>query len=434
MEHHPITSIVGVLCFAALMAAGGLAFVYAIRMRYGQLMLGRRPDIRWDELGQRVKNVFIYVIAQKRLPRNGYLYSGILHMFIFGAFMVLSIDTINFVLDGSLRSIDNLAGRPPGQTFHLPFSDGLYQGLADTFRFLCIVGLIMAFVNRTIIKPDRLPLTRDALYTLFFILGLMVFEVAQQGFSMAITGDHKGYIWFSSIFAGAVSDMEKDALATGFQAAWWLHLGTLLAFSNYVPFSKHSHVFAAPLNIFFMSLEPKGALSKMELGMLEDGGLSDSYEIKESDLTEGEPARWSLTQTPDGSSVKVFVNDKKFRKFSYDEETNSISIPPEKHPDVGANLRIEYEPPAPEYFGARTIEDLSWKQLFDGLSCTECGRCTDNCPASKSGKPLKPMDIIVDLKHHMVDRYAMRGEAQDLEDEKHLLAGSIIDPDVLWSC
>jgi Fe-S oxidoreductase len=99
-------------------------------------------------------------------------------------------------------------------------------------------------------------------------------------------------------------------------------------------------------------------------------------------------------------------------------------------------LKIDAEDESVEYFGARSLEDLSWKQLFDGLSCTECGRCTDNCPAALSGKPLKPMYLITDLKHHMEDRYkaALKGEKFDPENPSMLLAGGVIHPDVLWSC
>ena len=173
---HPIVTSAAVVVFGLMLAAAGLAFVYALRMRYGQLIMGKRPDVRWDELPKRVKNVFIYVIGQARLPKNGYLYSGILHIFIFGAFMVLSVDTINFVVDGIFKayakvSATPLAELPFGADFHLPFTDlsSPYQALADSFRFLCIVGLMMAFANRIIIKPDRLPLTRDAMYTLSLI-------------------------------------------------------------------------------------------------------------------------------------------------------------------------------------------------------------------------------------------------------------------------
>ena len=91
MEHatHPIIGYAGVVAFSLMMVVAGVAFVYAIYMRYHQLMMGKRPDVRWDQMPARVLNVFIYVIGQARLPKNGYLYSGILHIFIFGAFMMI---------------------------------------------------------------------------------------------------------------------------------------------------------------------------------------------------------------------------------------------------------------------------------------------------------------------------------------------------------
>lgn len=370
MLHHPITSGLAVAAFLAILGGGGLGLVYAFIKRFKQVSMGKRPDIRWNEVPARIKNVLIYVVGQNRLPKNGYTYSGVLHIFIFGAFMVLSVDTTNFIIDGLLKTfwvVGGAEGGVPGHAFHLPLSGGYYQFLADTFRFLCMFGLGMAFVNRTIIKPKRLPLTRDAMYTIFFIFGLMFFEVLQTASDMAIAKSLNGtvapgYIWWSGIFASLMEGSDPATLKTVYQVAWWGHLLNLVAFTNYVPWSKHSHVFAAPMNIFFMSLEPRGALRKME--------------------------------------------------FDLEDEDNM-----------------------PEYFGARNLEDLSWKQLFDGLACTECGRCTDNCPAANSNKPLRPMDIIVDLKHHMEDRFKAKGEL-DLEDVKNILTGEggLIDPDVLWSC
>jgi Fe-S oxidoreductase len=354
--------------------AAGILFVTALVMRFKQVNLGAKADVRWDQVSDRIQNVITYVLFQKRLPRNGYLYSGILHMFIFGAFVVLSVDTINFVTDGLFKVMDWGTGSNPGEIFHLPLSGTYYQGLADTFRFLCIVGLGMAFINRTVIKPERLPLTKDAMYTIFFIFSLMAFEVAQTSFHLALPAHEtelatKGYIWFSGIFAQLCVGVDPENLTLGYRIAWWGHLITLLAFSNYVPWSKHSHVFAAPLNIFFMSLNPKGALDRMDLEIDEEA---------EDDF----------------------------------------------------------------YFGARSIEDLSWKQLFDGLSCTECGRCNDNCPASLSGKPLKPMNVIVDIKHHLEDRFKNKNQDVDLSDPTMWLTSAdpaarehvVIDPDVLWSC
>lgn len=372
MTHHPVTSFAGVIGFGVLMTGAAAAFIFAIALRYKQVTQAKRRDDRFYDMPARIRNFLIYVMGQKRLPSHGYRYSGILHIFIFGAFVVLSVDTINFIVDAHLKLFDVLLRRPPGEPFHLPLSHGPYQAVADTFRFLCMVGLGMAFVNRTVIKPERLPLTRDAMYTIFFIFGLMFFEVLQTGFDMAITGADRPEIWFSGIFAALVGGADPETLTTGYRVAWWGHLATLLAFSNYVPFSKHSHVFAAPPNWIFNSLEPKGALRRMD----------------ELDLVEQK-----MEQDPDWA-------------------------------------------PEDLYFGARNLEDLSWKQIFDGLACTECGRCTDNCPASISGKPLRPMHIIVDLKHHAEDRYAaaQRGEVADLLAPENILAGGVIDTDVLWSC
>ncbi len=376
-SYHPISGGLTAAAFLACLLIAGGFFVTAIFMRFKQVKLATRDDVRWNDIPSRIGNVITYVLLQKRLPRNGYLYSGILHMFIFGAFVVLSVDTINFVSDGLFKVLALESAVETEHLFHLPFSDTYYQGLADTFRFLCIVGLGMAFINRTVIKPERLPLTKDAMYTIFFIFSLMSCEVAQTACYYALPEHQaelglKGYIWFSGFFATWLNGTSTETLTTGYHIAWWGHLVTLLFFSNYVPWSKHSHVFAAPLNIFFMSLEPKGALRKMNL------------EFEDEDEDE-----------------------------------------------------------MPEYFGARNLEDLSWKQVFDGLSCTECGRCNDNCPAALSGKPLKPMSVIVDLKHHMEDRFKARGGEFNLaEDPKMWLTSGdesvrdqvVIDPDVLWSC
>ncbi len=374
MLYHPVASVLdaspGGIVFLLMLLTAKLFLIQALIMRFHQLKQAKRPETRWDNISQRINNFIVYVLGQKRLPRNGYTYSGILHMFIFGAFMVLSIDTINFVTDGALKAFGLSWFGANDHLLHLPGSDTYYQAIADTFRFLCIVGLSMAFINRTVIKPKRLPLTRDALYTLGFIFSLMTFEVGQTAFYFALP-EHQAelpsYIWFSGLFAGFFKHASVTTIELGYQICWWGHLIALLSFTNYIPWSKHSHVFAAPLNIFFMTLEPKGSLRK-------------------------------------------------------------------------ENLDIEGED-APEYFGARNLEDLSWKQIFDGLSCTECGRCNDNCPAHLSGKPLKPMNIIVDLKHHAEDRFKNKGEV-NLEDAKFMLTTSdeekrnqvVIDPDILWSC
>ena len=143
----------------------------------------------------------------------------------------------------------------------------------------------------------------------------MVFEVTQQGFWLAYAFQDSEtvhqHIWFSSLFASLVKDMDPDALKTGHQVSWWLHLVTLLAFSNYVPWSKHSHVFAAPFNILFMSLEPKGALRKMDLGIDDEPELLNQTVTVEG-LVKMKILVFALEQPAEPSKRNLFVGEKSF--------------------------------------------------------------------------------------------------------------------------
>ena len=223
-----------------------------------------------------MKNVFIYVLGQARLPKNGY-FTVVSCTFYFWCLCCVERRHRKFVTEGALKSLGVFSGGATG-AFHLPGT----RSNRRIRRSLILFDFVHCRLNDGIhqpdgIKPDRLPLTRDAMYTLFFILGLMVFEVTQQGFWLAYAFQDSEtvhqHIWVSSLFASLVKDMDPDALKTGHQVSWWLHLVTLLAFSNYVPWSKHSHVFAAPFNILFMSLEPKGA-PKNGLGIDDEPELS----------------------------------------------------------------------------------------------------------------------------------------------------------------
>ena len=181
---------------------------------------------------------------------------------------MLSVDTVNFVTEGALKSLGVFSGgmaagaTSRGRDSSHPIRRYRYVSI------LSIVGLMMAFINRTVIKPDRLPLTRDAMYTLFFILGLMVFEVTQQGFWPAYAFQDsetvQQHIWFSSLFASLVKDMDPDALKTA-SSVVVATFGDATAFSNYVPWSS-TVTCLLPFNILFMSLEPK-APRKMDLGI-----------------------------------------------------------------------------------------------------------------------------------------------------------------------
>ncbi len=328
------------LLFWVLLLSGVGFFARTLFKRFHQIVRGRRPENRFDHLGLRIKRLFGTGIGQDRLPANGYLYSGILHLFIFCSFAVLLADTASFMLNGLLASV-GLSAR-----ISLPL---LYEHLADGARLLCLVGVAMAYINRLIIRPKHLPLTKDGLITLTFIACHMLFELGEKSFAFALAPNESAS-WLAAALGSHLPASEWTAFLL-----WWGHLICLLSFLCFIPFSKHFHVLTAPVNLICADLSPRGCLRKLELDEAEDE-------------REGE------------------------------EEI---------------------------HFGAKQMEDLSWKQILDAFSCAQCGRCTDVCPAARAGAPLKPFDLIKTLR-----RRAQTDDQSDFFDEKD----SLISKEALWSC
>jgi heterodisulfide reductase subunit C len=153
---------------------------------------------------------------------------------------------------------------------------------------------------------------------------------------------------------------------------WWGHLTMVFVFLNYLPYSKHLHILLAFPNTYFSNLNAKGKISNME----------------------------AVTQ-----EVKLMMD-----------------------PNADPNAATEPSDAVPQRFGAKDVNDLTWKNLLDAYSCTECGRCTSACPANQTGKLLSPRKIMMDTR----DRLMEVGES-GLEDGKSLL-GNYITEEEIWAC
>jgi heterodisulfide reductase subunit C len=161
------------------------------------------------------------------------------------------------------------------------------------------------------------------------------------------------------------------------QIGWWGHIAMVYTFMNYLPYSKHLHIFMAFPNTYFSKLEPKGQFTNMQ----------------------------SVT-----NEVKLMLDP---------------NADPYAAPATDA---------APSRFGAKDVNDLTWKNLMDAYSCTECGRCTSACPANTTGKLLSPRKIMMDTRDRMVELGDFkRKNGPDAEDGKSLL-GSYITEEELWAC
>jgi Fe-S oxidoreductase len=315
------------------------------RLRY--LFVGKGKEPRWDHIPTRLKNFVVYGIFQRKVATQWY--AGVLHSFIFWAFVILGGSVVELTAQafapGWRLPTPTIAG--------FSLSGPLYLA-QEVIAVLAAIGVGMALYRRYVIRPKKLMHEgmRDATIVLFFILGIVIsFLLYNAADAAAGTVALPQWKPISAALAG-MSIFRFDA-AGWWRALWWTHVVLLYSFLAYVPHSKHIHIIFAIVNTFFMDLTPKGALKTVDL-----------------------------------------------------EKT--------------------------ETFGVNRVEQLSWRQLLDGYACTECGRCTDACPANATGKPLNPMRIITNIRDTLDEQGAaiVRGSVGSLPD----MFATVHSEEGIWAC
>lgn len=336
-----------------LVAAAGVT--YSIRVRVKLLMAGK-PEDRFDRIGDRVKRALTIAIAQKKMFKDPVY--GPMHALIFWGFLVLLIRSLTLMAAGYWEF-----AHIPGLIGHL------YTLSKDVFEGIVTCMVLYAVYRRLFDKPERITRSNDALLILSMIFTLMITDFLYDGAKFNLhagrpeVADEMRWAVLGSQVSALLAPLGTGANEVLYTAMYWLHMATLLAFANYLPYSKHMHVISAIPNVFLSKLDPPGRLTSMNL-----------------------------------------------------------------------------EDESAEYFGARQLEDLTWKQHLDLYTCTECGRCSVNCPAWLSDKPLNPKLLIKDLHEHQIrytDRMMGKKTAEELpwhdenEQSRMILA---VNEDVLWSC
>jgi Fe-S oxidoreductase len=300
-----------------LPAAAAIGLFWVRARRHLAVLRAGRPLDRFDRPLQRVWGIVVYVIAQRRLLND--LGPGLMHAAIFWGFLVLLVTTGNYMTNGLIETILRW---PLGGIAWL-----LAVAVANLFIGLILAALAYAAWRRIAVRPTRLALSRDAFIILALILGVVVSELAGDTLRFVARPDDPARR--VAMLAGPLSllaaPLGASAAAAGFGILAWMHIGFVMVFGTYLPYSKHLHILTSEPNVYFRELEPRGALRKMDL--------------------EAEPAP--------GEEV---------------------------------------------VFGARGLKDLTWRHLLDGLSCTECGRCMEFCPASMTGKTLSPKHFMEGLR------------------------------------
>ena len=216
-----------------------------------------RPLDRSRNVLKRVEALGVFVFGQRRLLQD--LGPGLAHAFVFWGFIVLLATTGNYVTNGLVETI---VGWPLGGLFWT-----VIVAFANVFVGLVIASVLYYVVRRTITRPARLALTRDAFVILSLIFLIVATEWVGDAFAYVVEPDHPSRMW--ALLAGplslALEGIGPEAAQSGYGIAGWAHILLVLGFGAYLPYSKHLHIISSEPNVYFRNLEPRGALRRMDL-------------------------------------------------------------------------------------------------------------------------------------------------------------------------
>jgi heterodisulfide reductase subunit C len=339
--------------------------------------------------GRRFNIMLAVAFGQSKILRKPVV--GLMHALVWWGFLVILIGSIEMVIDGLFGTERALSVLGP--VYNVITASG------DIFALIILVAII-AFLTRRIflnirrftgIEMKHVSHT-DAnlalsliLFLMVSLLGMNTFYVVMQGSGaagMLGSGDAGGpggvgVFPVSHIIAGLAGGMSAGSVHLWHEVCWWSHILGIFLFANVLPYSKHFHVFMSVPNVFLSRLEPLGYLPNMP------------------DITK---------------EVKRMMD-----------------------PGLAFAAPAEGETAPASRFGVLDVEDITWKNYLDSLACTECGRCTEACPANITGKKLSPRKIIMDVRARMKEKAPGLIKDKSFGDGKSLIRDYISEEE-LWAC
>lgn len=372
--------IISQIIFILVLVGSSVFFAYNVKKIIKNIRLGRDED-RSDNKKERWKTVAFVALGQSKMRARPV--AAVLHLFIYVAFIFTQIELIEIIIDGSFGT----------HRFFQPYLGGLYTFVISLIEILSLLALVATFAflsRRNLIKLPRFTksemngwpkLDGNIILYLEFVLVVCIFTMngADEALHVKAGADSYGFA-LSSIYGTAIfGGMEIDTLHMFERIGWWGHILTVFTFIVYLPYSKHLHIFFAFPNTFYTKLKPKGQFTNME---------SVTNEVK-------------LMLDPNADPYAV--------------------------PAVDPNA-------IPQRFGAKDVQDLTWINILNAYTCTECGRCTSECPANITGKKLSPRKIMMDVRDRAEEiGNGIRKEGEKWDDGKSLL-GDYITEEEIWAC
>ncbi|PIA77813.1 Fe-S oxidoreductase [Gaetbulibacter sp. 4G1] len=364
------------ILFAIILIIGIRYFAKNVKKLIRNIKLGQDVDVS-DNKSQRWRNMAMIALGQSKMVRRPI--AGFLHVVVYVGFIIINIEVLEIIIDG-------LFGTHRIGLKVLP--ESVYGFLIGSFEILAVlvfVSVIIFWIRRNIIKLARFWKSEmtswpknDGNFILYFEMVLMTLFLVMNATDVHFQALNSGNV-VSQFISPWFSELQETTLHVIERGAWWLHIIGIFIFLNYLYFSKHLHILLAFPNTYYGKLMPKGQLNNLE----------------------------AVT-----NEVKMMMD-----------------------PDADPYAVTEEEGEAPAKFGASDVQDLSWVQLLNAYTCTECGRCTSECPANQTGKKLSPRKIMMDTRDRLeevgknID--ANKGEFKD--DEKQLL-DNYITREELWAC
>ncbi len=339
------------------------------------ILLGRDLD-RSDRSSERWMTMIKVAFGQTKMAVRAVPF--IFHFIIYAGFIIINLEVLEIMIDGIFGT----------HRIFAPLLGNLYNVLIGSFEVLALgvwLACVVFFARRNIINLKRFTGTEmtawpksDANYILITEVLLMSAFLLMNAADLKLQtlgAEHyvqAGSFPISQYLVNLLPDTINSLIAIE-RGMWWFHILGILAFLNYVPYSKHFHIFLAFPNTYFSNLDAKGKFTNMQ----------------------------SVT-----NEVKAMLD-------------------PSFVPPVVEN---------PGRFGAKDVQDLNWKQLMDAYTCTECGRCTSNCPANQTGKLLSPRKIMMDTRDRLTEvGNNIDKHGKDYKDDKSLL-DNYISREELWAC
>ncbi|WP_027879047.1 (Fe-S)-binding protein [Mesoflavibacter zeaxanthinifaciens] len=366
------------ILFAIVLILGIGYFVKNVKKLSRNIKLGKDLDVS-DNKPQRWKNMAYIALGQSKMVKRPI--AGLLHIIVYVGFVIINIEVLEIILDGLFGT--HRIGLKVLPTSVYGFLIGSFEILAA----LVFVTVVIFWLRRNVIKLKRFLSAEmkgwpknDGNFILYFEMVLMTLFLVMNATDTTFQSLDSGNV-ISQFISPLFSGLSEGTLHIIERAAWWLHIVGILVFLNYLYFSKHLHILLAFPNTYYGKLTPKG-------------------------------------QFPNNPTV-----------------TKEVQLMMDPNADPFATPAEDENAAEPEKFGASDVQDLSWLNLLNAYTCTECGRCTSECPANLTGKKLSPRKIMMDTRDRLeeVGKNIDANGGKFVDDGKQLL-GDYITNEELWAC